>query len=243
MNSDSKMRQKTAAVAAHQERGLAGMPLEVLERVASFLPIEGVEALAQVSRRMHDATRDARKRIDALGLTGRARVGDPRSPAAARYLYTKDAPDAETRFYFPTAQSGATEDFPHITRRSRTHLIPHLTDVASIRQTAMPNELPPGDYPTRHRYDADPQTRILSTAKLPTNQDLRRTATFAPVDARLGLGPDHYVAPRYKARVEAGDNGVPGPGLPVRLTRAQSTPGSNPQHWPGQTLSFETKRK
>lgn len=209
------------------------LPQEVLRNVVSFLPIEGVETFSQVSKKTRQSTEPARTRIQSLGITGRVVVGQ-------RHFYTKDPTDSETRFYFPTTPFGTTEEFPHVTRRANPDLTPHLTDVASSHHSAMPNGLAPGNYPTRHRYDVDSGSGTLSAPILPTTSETRKTGTFAPVGSGSGLGSDFYVAPRYKAKVDA-QQPVPGPGKPVRLTRAQSTPGGNPQHWQGLPVKFERK--
>src|SRR5262245_13951468 len=232
-NSSNSKRQRSAAATPGAFAPLEQLPEDVRHRITSYLPIEGVEALAQVSTTMHQTTRPAREQIKTSGLTGRARV-------AGRYFYTKQAPSEDTRLYFPTSVSGTQADFPHITRRSRADLAPHLSDVATIHHAAMPNSLPPGNYPTRHRYDVDLHTRRLSAPVLPTNAETRRTGTYAALDPKFG--PDMYVAPRYKARVEAGDTTVPASGQAMRLTRAQSTVGMNPQNWTGQTLHFDRRR-
>lgn len=206
------------------------LPQTVLSRVASFLPIEGVQALSQVSRSTRDATVEARGQIASLGLTGKATVGD-------QHLYTKDAHDADTRFYFPTSLSGTHENFPHVTRRANPAHTPHLTDVGPVHQAAMPNGLPPGNYPTRHRFDIQPDKR-LSPVVLPATLDAKKTGTLAQVGPGSGLSAMHYVAPRYKAKVDNKEV-VPGIGIPVKLTSAQTT-GASP-NWSGQPVKFFNK--
>lgn len=212
----------------------AALPQNALDRIASFLPtIEDVQSFAQVSKGAHQATQAARTQIGTLGLTGKVTVGD-------QHLYTKDANSADTRFYFPTTLSGTTENFPHVTRRANAAHTPHLTDIATIHQPDMPNSLPSGNYPTRHRYDVQPDKR-LSPVILPTKNAERKTLTMAPVNpATSGLSPMHHVAPRYKADVDA-QKPVPGPGTPQLLTTAQTTPGGNPQNWTGQQVKFFKK--
>jgi hypothetical protein len=193
--------------------------------------IESVQSFAQVSRAAYQATQPARAQIETLGLTGKATVGD-------QHLYTRNAP-GETRFYFPTTLSGATENFPHVTRRPGNAHTPHVTDIATIAQAAMPDGLPPGNYPTRHRYDVQPD-RTLSPVILPATHTDRRTGTMAQVSPSSGLSPMHHVTPRYKAKVDAQEP-VPGLGQPVALTEGQTRVGGNPQNWTGQGVRFFTK--
>ncbi|NOT88340.1 MAG: hypothetical protein HOP03_09155 [Lysobacter sp.] len=155
--------------------------------IADFLSLDDGAALAQVSRAMHQAVQNVR----GPAPTGRALVD-------AMPLYTQDAP-AGDRFYHPTALSGAQAPFPHITRRADPVHVPHVTDVRPAPHAAMPDGLPAGNYPTRHRYDIGPDSR-LAPPILPTSNAERRTATLSPF---VGAPPDTYVMPRYKARAEA----------------------------------------
>lgn len=221
---------KRAATASHTAS--PALPTQAIERIASFLPtIESVQTFSQVSKAAYRATQPARTQIGALGLTGKVTVGD-------QHLYTRNDP-SETRFYFPTKASGATENFPHVTRRPGGAHTPHVTDIATIPQAPMPDGLPSGNYPTRHRYDVQPDRR-LSPVILPVSNGDKRTGTMAQVDPSSGLSPMHYVAPRYKAKVDAQQE-VPGPGKPVTLTDRQTSVGGNPQSWPGKEVKFFTK--
>jgi hypothetical protein len=235
MSMESSKKQKTdSRREIHtSSASFSALPQTIVERVASFLPptIESVQTFAQISRVTHQATAPARAQIASLGLTGKATVGD-------QHLYTRN-PEGDTRFYFPTALSGQTEQFPHITRRPEVQHTPHLTDVATIHHDSMPNSLPAGNYPTRHRYDVQPG-RTLSPVILPQSNKDKGTGTLAKVDSSAGLSPMHYVASRYKAKVDAKQK-VPEPGKPLELTSAQTTVGGNPQHWEGAPVKFYKK--
>lgn len=155
--------------------------------IADFLSLDDGAALAQVSRAMHQAVNAVR----GPAPTGRALVD-------AMPLYTQNPPNGD-RFYHPTALSGAQAPFPHITRRANPVHVPHVTDVQPAPHADMPDGLPPGDYPTRHRYDIRPDSR-LSPPVLPATNQERRTATLTPF---AGAPPNTYVMPRYRARAEA----------------------------------------
>lgn len=156
-------------------------------RIADFLSLDDGVALAQVSRATHQAVQNVR----GPAPTGRALVD-------TMPLYTQHAPH-EDRFYHPTALSGAQAPFPHITRKANPVHVPHVTDVQPVPHAAMPDGLPAGVYPTRHRYDIGADSR-LSPPILPAKNADRRSATLTPF---AGAPPHTYVMPRYKVRAEA----------------------------------------